>query len=175
MNRDEKAAIVEELSGKFANAKLAVVTDYRGLTVKSFQELRSELRKSSAEVKVAKNTLLKRAIQDTPFAALEGALQGTSAVTVTDTDPVAPAKILVKFNKDNPQLAIKTAILDGKVLTADDLIALSKLPGREELLAKLLFVMQAVPTNFVQVLSGVPRKALYLLQAIKEQKEQSGN
>ena len=175
MNRNEKAAIVEELSGRFANAKLAVVTDYRGLTVQSFQELRRELRKSNADVRVAKNTLLKRAIQDTPFSAMEESLKGTTAVTVSEDDPVAPAKVIVKFNKDNPQLAIKTAILDGKVLTAEELIALSKLPGREELLAKLLSVMQAVPTNFVQVLNGVPRKAVYLLQAIKDKKEQGDN
>lgn len=175
MNRDEKASIVEELSSKLANTKLAVVTDYRGLTVPVISQLRRDLKQSNAEIRVAKNTLLRRAIQGTPFEPMDQFLEGTTAVTFAGDDPVAPAKVLVKFVKDNPKLEIKAAVLDGKVLTEEDLKALSKLPGKDELRAQLLSVMLAVPTSFVRVLNAVPQKAVYLLQAIKEQKEQQGD
>ncbi|ADH86156.1 50S ribosomal protein L10 [Desulfurivibrio alkaliphilus] len=173
MKREEKAEVVQELSASFAKAKLAVLTDYRGLTVSSMQQLRRELRDISAELKVAKNTLLNRAIQGTPFEPLSGHLKGNTALTLSEVDPVAPAKVLTKFAKDNPKLVIKTAVLDGKELTPDDLTALSKLPGINELRAQFLGLLQAVPTGFVRVLNGVPQKAVYLLQAIKEQKEQT--
>ena len=175
MNREEKAAIVEELIGKLADAKIAIVSDYRGLTVPEFQELRRELRKNDADIRVAKNTLLRRAVKGTSFEPMEEVLKGTTAITVSNTDPVAPAKILTEFAKDHPMVELRTGVMDGKILTTADLAALAKLPSREVLLAKFMSVMQAVPTNFVQVLSGVPRKLVYLLQAVKEQKEQADN
>jgi large subunit ribosomal protein L10 len=173
LNREEKASVVQELSDKIAKAKIAIVTDYRGLTVNRMQDLRRKLKESNAEIKVAKNTLLSRAVQGTPYELLREALQGTSAITVSYGDPVASAKIVTDFVKDNPQLEVKSAALEGKVLTAADLLALSKLPSKEILLGQLLGVMQAVPTSFVRVLNGVPQKMVYLLQALKDQKEQA--
>ena len=175
MNRDEKTAIVQEMSDKFAGAKLAVLADYRGLKVPVFQELRRELKKSNTDVKVVKNTLLRRAVQGTAFEAMDEFLSGTTAVAVAGDDPVAPAKAIVEFSKKNPALEIKTAILEGKLLSADDLVALSKMPSREELLGRFVGVLAAVPTNFVQVLCGVPRKFVYALQAISDQKQASDN
>lgn len=172
MNREEKENIVEELSGKFAKAKIAIVTDYRGLTVAAFQEVRRELKKSNSEIRVAKNTLIRKAVKGTQFESMESYLTGTTAVAVSYADPIAPAKILVEFVKNNQKMEIKGAVLDGKMLTQEEIVSLSKLPSKEVLLSKLLSVMLAVPTNFVQVLSGVPRKMLYMLQAIKDQKEQ---
>jgi large subunit ribosomal protein L10 len=173
LNREEKASVVQELSDKIAKAKIAIVTDYRGLTVNRMQDLRRKLKESNAEIKVAKNTLLSRAVQGTPYELLREHLQGTSAITVSYGDPVASAKILTDFVKDNPQLEVKSAALGGKALTAADLLALSKLPSKEILLGQLLGVMQAVPTSFVRVLNGVPQKMVYLLQALKDQKEQA--
>jgi len=170
LNRDEKVAIVEELSSRLATAKLAVVSDYRGLTVPVISQLRRELKQNNADIRVAKNTLLRLAIKGTPFEPMGPYLEGTTAVTFADVDPVAPAKVLVDFVKNNPKLEIKSAVLDGKLLTADDLTALSKLPGKDQLRAQLLAVMLAVPTSFVRVLSAVPQKALYALQAIKDKK-----
>ena len=175
MNRDEKATVVEQLNDKFSKAKLAVVADYRGLSVPALQEIRRSLRDSNTELRVAKNTLLRRAVKGTSFEAMESHFQGTTAISVSYDDPVAPAKALTDFAKSNPQLAIRAAILDGKALTADDLLALAKLPSKEVLLSKLLSVMQAVPTNFVQVLNGVPSKMVYMLQAIKDKKAQEEN
>ena len=172
MNRDEKASIVDDLSSKFSKAKIAIVTDYKGLKVPVFQEIRRELKKNNAEIQVAKNTLLRLAVKGTAYEILGEHFKGTTALTVSYDDPVASAKALVDFIKTNPQMEIKGAALDGRSLTADDITALSKLPSREVLLAQMLSVMQAVPTNFVQVLAGVPRKLLYLLQAVKDQKEQ---
>lgn len=175
MNRDDKVAVIEELTSRLAHAKFAVVSDYRGLTVPVISQLRRELKQSNAEIRVAKNTLLRLAIKGTPFESMDPFLVGTTAVTFADGDPVAPAKVLVNFIKTNPKLEIKTAVLDGKLLTADDLKALSTLPGKDELRAQLLAVMLAVPTTFVRVLSAVPLKALYALQAIKDQKGQGDN
>ena len=175
MNREEKVAEVEELSGKFAEAKIAIVSDYKGLTVPVLQELRHNLRRNDAEFRVAKNTLLIRAVEDTEYKELQDQFVGTTAVTVSSGDPVSPAKILAEFSKDHPELKIRAALLDGKLLSVDDISALSKLPSKEILLGQMLSVMNAVPTGLVQVLSGVPRTFLYALQAIKEQKEQAAN
>ena len=175
MNREEKVAEVAELSDKFAKAKIAIVADYKGLTVPVLQELRHNLRRNDAEFRVAKNTLLIRAVEDTEFKGLQEYFVGTTALTVSYGDPVSPAKILSDFCKDHPELKIRSASLEGRILSADDITALSKLPGKEVLLSQMLSVMNAVPTGLVQVLSGVPRTFLNALQAIKEQKEQAVN
>ena len=175
MNREDKAAIVADLSSKFEKAQIAIVTDYRGLTVSALEGLRRELKKSNSELRIAKNTLLKRAVQGTSFEGLQDFLKGTTALTVSYDDPVAPAKALTEFAKENPQLEIRTAVLDGKVLSADDLKALSSLPSKEVLLAQALSVMNAVPTSFVRVLNAVPSSFVYTLQAIKDKKEQENN
>lgn len=175
MNREEKVAEVAELSDKFAKAKIAIVADYKGLTVPVLQELRHNLRRNDAEFRVAKNTLLIRAVEETDFKGLQEHFVGTTAVAVSYGDPVTPAKVISDFCKDHPELKIRTGLLDGKLLSTDDITALSKLPSKEVLLSQMLSVMNAVPTGLVQVLSGVPRTFLYALQAIKEQKEQAAN
>lgn len=175
MNRNEKAAVVADLNGKFAKAKIAIVSDYRGLTVSGFEQLRRELKKNDAEIRVAKNTLLRKAIEGTPFELMTAHLEGTTAITVSYADPVTPAKILTEFAKEHPELQIRSGVLDGKPLTTDDVKALSTLPSRDVLLAQVLSVMQAVPTNFVRVLNAVPLSFLYTLQALKEKKEQENN
>lgn len=172
MNREEKASVVGELSDKFAKAKIAIVTDYKGLTVTELEQLRIELRKCDSEVKIAKNTLLKRAVEGTDFEAMNEHFFGTSALTVSFDDPVAPAKVLLDFAKTHAKLQIRCAVLEGKALSVDDLTALATLPSKEILLSQLLSVMQGVPTAFVRVLNAVPQKLLYALQAVSDQKEQ---
>ena len=175
MNREEKVTEVEELSGKFKKATIAIIADYKGLTVPVLQELRHDLRRNDAEFRVAKNTLLIRAVEDTEYKELQEHFVGTTAITVSYGDPVTPAKILADFCKDHPELKIRSASLDGKLLSAEDIISLSRLPSKEVMLGQMLSVMNAVPTGLVRVLSGVPRTFLYALQAIKEQKEQAAN
>ncbi len=175
MNREDKAAVVADLSEKFEKAQIAIVTDYRGLTVSALEGLRRELKKSNSELRIAKNTLVKRAIQGTSFEGLQDSLKGTSALTVSYDDPVAPAKALTEFAKDNPELVIRTAVFDGKVLSGAELNALATLPSREALLGQVLSVMNAVPTSFVRVINAVPASIVYTLQAIKDKKEQEDN
>lgn len=171
MNRDEKVSKVSELNETFTKANFAVVTDYCGLKVSELEELRRELKKSNAQIRVAKNSLLKLAVKDTDYEMLSEYFIGTTAVAVSFEDPVASAKALSGFAEQYEALSIRSAALDGSLLNADDVIVLSKLPGKEELQAKLLGTMAALPTGLVQVLSGVPRTFVYALQAIKEQKE----
>ncbi len=172
MNRDQKSAIVSELGDSFSRAKFAVVTDYCGLSVSQLQKIRVELRQCDSEIRIAKNTLLRRAVTDTDSEKLTDDFVGTTAVVVSYDDPVAPAKVLAKFADEFDKFKIRSAVLEGDRLSADDLMALSKLPSREALLGQFLSVLNGVPTGLVQVLAGVPRTFLYGLNAVKESKEQ---
>lgn len=173
MNRDQKATIVSELNESFSRAQFAVVADYCGLKVSEIQQIRKELRDCDSEIKVAKNTLLKRAVAETGNAALSDDFIGTTAVVMSYADPVMPAKVLTKFADDNDKFVIRSAALDGEKIGIDEVIALSKLPTKEVLLGQLLSTWNNVPTGLVQVLTGVPRTFVYALQAIKDQKEAS--
>jgi large subunit ribosomal protein L10 len=175
LNRDDKAAIVSDLNESFSRAKIAIVADYCGLTVAELQNIRIELRKCDSEIRIAKNTLLRRAVTETESEVLVNDFTGTTAVVMAYDDPVAPAKAIAKFAEDHKQFIIRSAALEGEKLNPDELIALSKLPSKEALLGQLLSVMNAVPTGLVRVLSGVPRTFLYGLQAVKDQKEQVEN
>lgn len=173
MNRDEKAAIVADLNDSFSRAKFSVVADYCGLTVSDLEKIRRDLREADSEIRIAKNTLLKRAVTDTSCESLVDDFTGTTAIVMSYDDPVAPAKVLAKCAEDFKKLQLRSAVLEGEKITIDDLIALSKLPSKEVLLGQLLSVMNGVPTAFVRVLSAVPQNLLYGLQAVKDQKEQA--
>lgn len=171
MNRSKKEQVVAELQERLKDVKLAILADYSGLNVAKITELRNELRKSDAELRVIKNTLFKIAAQDTGFSVLDGHLTGPLAVVMNFGDVVAPTKALVDFAKKNAQLEIKVGVMDGKALTIDQIKALSELPSREVLLAKLLSVMVGVQTSLVNVLSGVPRQFVQVLEAYRAKKE----
>ncbi|PIE59279.1 MAG: 50S ribosomal protein L10 [Desulfobulbus propionicus] len=171
MDRNQKTDLVSELNETFSRAKFAVVTDYRGLKVTELEQLRLVLRETDTRFQIAKNTLLRLAVKGTDYEGLSDSFTGTTAVAFSFEEPVGPAKALTAFCRENEALQIRTAMLEGKVLNADDVVTLSRMPGREELLAKLLGTMSAVPTGFVRVLNAIPQKLVYGLQAIKEQKE----
>ncbi len=175
MNRDEKVTIVSELSDSFNRSNLTVVADYCGLNVSEFQKIRIELKNCDSEIRVAKNTLLKRAVTDTGNEALSDDFKGTTAVVMGYADPVAPAKVVTKFADDHKKFIIRAAALEGEKIGMDELLALSKLPSKEVLLGQLLSTWNNVPTGLVQVLTGVPRTFVYALQAIKDQKEAANN
>lgn len=175
MNREEKALIISELSESFGKAKFSVVADYCGLKVAQFEDLRRELKKSNSEIRVAKNTLLKRAVADTDSAILSDDFTGTTAVVIAYDDPVGPAKVVAKFAEEFDRFVVRSAVLEGEKLGMEQIVALSKLPSKEALLGQLLSVFNSVPTGLVQVLAGVPRTFLYGLQAIKDKKEQTEN
>lgn len=175
MNRDQKVTIIADLNESFSKAKLAVVADYCGLKVSELQKIRIELRECDSEIRIAKNTLLKRAVKDTGSEVLSDDFTGTTAVVMAYNDPVAPAKVLAKFADDFDKFKIRTAVLEGEKIDEGQLVALSKLPSKEILLSKLLSTWTAVPTGLVRVLNGVPGKFVYALQAIKDQKEAANN
>jgi len=168
---DEKKKIVEGLCEIFSKSKVLIVTDYKGLNVVSINELRRKLREADVEYKVAKNSFLIRASEDTDVALIKDNFKGPVAIAVSYNDPVAPAKILMEFAKDFEKLEIKAGVMDGKALDLNAIKALAALPSQEVLLSMLLSVLNGVPTSFVTALSNIPKKLLNVLQAIKEQKE----
>ncbi len=171
MNRDEKVGKVRELNESFSRANFAVVADYRGLKVTELEKLRSELKQNQARIQVAKNTLFKLAVKDTEYEGLSNFFSGTTAVTFSFEEPVATAKVLADFAGEFDSLQILSAVMDGKVLSAEEVEAIARLPGREQLLGQLCGVLSAVPAGFVRTLNGVAGNLVYALQAIKEQKE----
>ena len=173
MNKAEKTQVTEELKDVFGKANAIFVTDYRGLTVAEMTALRFELKKSSTDYRVVKNRLALRAL-DGKDEAFRKYFDHTTAVALSYGDMAASAKALTKFASEKDKLKIKGALVEGKVISLADVKALSKLPSRQELLAKLLGTMVAVPTGFVRVLNGVPAKFVYALDAIRRQKAEKG-
>ena len=171
MKLEEKKQITENLHEKFLRSKVVIATDYKGLNVEAISDLRKKLREFKIEYRVVKNTLLERASEDTEAALIKDKFKGPTAIALSYKDPVAPAKILMKFAETNKNLIIKAGVLNGKVLDFNSIKALSTMPSREVLLGQLLSAMNGVPASFVRTLGGVPKKFLYVLQAIKNQKE----
>jgi large subunit ribosomal protein L10 len=171
LKRTEKEALVKVLNERFSKAETAVLTDFRGLDTAAMNDLRRQLREASVEYRVVKNTLMARAAEGTDMALLKDYLIGPSAVALSYDDPVAPAKVLVKFGEKHADLEVKVAILNGKVIDAKGVKELAKLPSQEALLAQLLSVMHGPARAFVTVLSAVPRDFVSVLNAIKDKKE----
>lgn len=171
MDINEKKRIADNLKERFAKSSIVILTDYKGLDVESMNALRRKLREAGAEYQVVKNSLLVRASEGNDVALIKDRFTGPSAVALSDDDPVAPAKVLIDFIKENKTFEVKIGVLNGKVVDADGIKALSSLPSREVLLAQVLSTMNAVPTALVTALSDVPRRLLNVLQALKDQKE----
>jgi len=171
MRLEEKQKITEDLHERFSKSAIVVVADYKGLDVSSMNDLRRKLREEDIEFQVAKNTHLMRAAKDTEVALIEDYFKGPSAVALSYKDPVAPAKILTQFAKDNQKLEIKGGVLKDQVLDGDAIKALAKLPSREVLLGQLLSVLNEIPSSFVRTIAEIPRSLLNVLTAIRDQKE----
>lgn len=171
MDRRTKEQVVSELQVKLKEANLGILTSFSKMNVEKMEALRKALRKSNAELKVVKNTLLNIAAKDTAFSILADHFKWPIAVVLSYKDPVEPSKALIDFAKKNPELEIKVGVLDGKLLDKSDITSLAELPSREVLLGKLVSVMAAVPTSLVTVLSGVPRNFVQVLNAYCDQKQ----
>jgi len=172
VNRAEKQIQIDGLTAKFNDAEAAFLTDYRGLDVEKITALRNRLRENNTEFKVVKNTLARIAAKATGNEALVDHLIGPSALALVYGDPAAAAKALVDFAKTEDALEVMGGVLGGAYLDSEALGRLAKLPSKEVMQATLLGTMNAVPGGFVNVLSGVVRSAVQVLNAIKEQKEQ---
>ncbi|SKA74630.1 LSU ribosomal protein L10P [Paucidesulfovibrio gracilis DSM 16080] len=171
MNRQEKAQVIEQLSGKASRASIAVVTGFAGISVEQSTALRKQLRESGVDFQVVKNTLARLALKDTEHGVLCEHFKDNCAVALGYEDPVPLAKALAEFAKTNKKFEVKFGSLEGRFLDENDLKELAKLPGKPELLASALGTMNAVPTNFVGLFANLLRNTLYALNAIKEQKE----
>ena len=157
LNLDEKKAIVAEVSAQVASAQTIVVAEYSGLGVVNITKLRAQARKSGVYLRVLKNTLVRRAVAGTPFAGLADQMVGPLIYSISD-DPVAAAKVLNDFAKTNDKLVLKAGSYAGKTLDKAGVQALASIPSREELLSKLLYVMQAPVAGFVRAVDALAKK-----------------
>lgn len=167
---ESKQAIVAEVSRRIADAQAAMLAEYRGLTVAQMTELRRKARQANVFLRVVKNTLARRAVTGTGFECLKDQLVGPLAFAAA-ADPVAVAKVLSEFAKDNQAFVIKAGAMGGKLMTAAEIEALARLPGREQLLATLIGTMQAPIASFVRTLAEVPARFVRTLAAVRDAKQ----
>lgn len=168
-----KKEIVNHLKDRLSNAKGAVLTTYRGLTVAQDTKLRAKLREAGVEYRVVKNTMMRIAADELNLSELDAYLEGTTALALSTEDAVAPAKVISEFIKENKleALEIKAGLVEGKVIDAEGVKALAALPSREVLVAQVLAGMQSPIAGLVNVLQGSIRNVVYALDAIRQQKE----
>ena len=152
---EAKKAQVAEVTEVLKNAQTGVLVDYRGLTVEEDTDLRNKLREAGCKYYVIKNTLLKLATQETGLEALDDVLHGPTAIAVSDTDPVAPAKVLADYAKGNEKLEIKSGFMDGAVMSLDELKTLAATPSMETLIAKVMGSLNAPISNLARLLATI--------------------
>jgi len=168
--RPEKAAVVTEVKDRLESADAAILTEYRGLTVKDLATLRRSLRDAGGEYKIYKNTLVRFAVREAGLEAIEELLLGPTAIAFVDGDAVGVAKALRDFARGNPHLVVKGGLLGGNVLSPADAAALADIPPRDVLLARLAGGLAAPLQQFAGLLQALPRNLAYGLKALVDQR-----
>ena len=169
----EKQAIVSEVNETASQALSAVMADYRGVSVSGMTELRKTAREAGVQVRVIRNTLAKRAFEGTDFECMNEVMLGPNILAFSLEDPGAGARLFKNFAKENEAFEIKALSVGGKLLSADQIDALAKLPTRDEALAMMMAVMQAPVTKFVRTLNDVPGKVTRVVAAVRDQKQEA--
>ena len=172
-SREEKERIIRQLKEELDGAGSAFLFDYRGITVGRLNQLRRKIREGGSGYRVVKNTLVAQAVQGTEKEAVAERLEGMTAVAFGAPEPMALARLLADFSRENPTFVFKTGVVEGRVITGPQLKELATLPGREQLLAKVLYMLQAPARRLVTALSGPLGGLAMVLQQIGEKGERA--
>jgi len=170
--RKQKENDIAALKEEFKSTSNALVVSYQGLTVEKDWQLRRALRDADLNYRVVKNTLTRIAIEGTPLEPLKEHFVGMTAVAYSAKDPVGLAKVLSNFAKDNAQLTFKAGVVEGRVIKIKDIEALAKMPSKEELVSRLMFLLNSQAQRLATALIGVPRNLVVVINEIAKQKEQ---
>lgn len=169
--REKKQKDLEALTEQFKNAKAAMLVGFKGMTVPKDQELRNQLREAGVSYGVVKNTLARKAAEGTDLEKAADQFKGVTAVALSQEDPVNLSKAIAKFAKANPEIfSFKAGVVEGKVVALKDVEAIASLPSKEELISKVMFLINCQAQRLVTVLSAVPRNLAIVIKQIGEQK-----
>lgn len=170
MPKEEKVEAVQELRERIEGSNSLLLTDYRGLTVSEITTLRKALREAGADYKVVKNTLFRLAAEKLADSGIYDLLVGPTAVAFVRNDPIAPAKTIMDFAKDHKELEVKGGYVEGRLLAAEQIQALARIPPKEVLLAQLVWSIQSPISGLVGTLQGLMSNLVYTLQGVADQK-----
>lgn len=171
LTRQQKEELVQSYQEGMAKSPHAFLVDYKGVTVTEVSELRNKIREIGGQYEVVKNRLVLRAIGGEALEELKGEFQGPTAVAYGGEDPVGLAKAVTEFAKEVPAIELKGGLLEGQLVAPDEVREIAQMPSREELLTKLVFLLQSPVSNFVRTLAALPRQFVVVLEQVRQQKD----
>ena len=174
LTRQEKEQLVESYRDGLAKAPHVFLVDYKGVTVTQVSDLRNRVREAGGQYEVVKNRLVLRAIGGEALEELQGQFQGPTAVAFSGDDPVGLAKAVTEFAEDVPAIELKGGLVEGQSVAAEEVKEIARLPSREALLSKLVFLLQSPVSSFVRTLAALPREFVVVLDQVRQKKESAG-